>query len=287
MLFLKGIAVGVANVVPGVSGATLAVIFRVYHQLLDSINNIFTDMKNALKFLIPFGAGMAIGVLALGSLLDYFLSRFSLQSSALIAGLMAGSIPFMYKMATQKHGKKALYYVVALIGFVAVVSLSLFAPTGEIYTGYGFNVGLAIRLFIGGFLGAMAMIIPGMSGSIILILLGVFPLAMHTISLIREYLLTPTDFGLLPPILMVVVPVGIGVLLGVIVTSRLVAFLLEKHQSITYAVIIGLILGTVFAIFNNDSTYASYNGMTVGMVAIAVLVFFCGGAIALVLGKKE
>jgi len=286
-LFLKGIAIGVANIIPGVSGATLAVIFHVYDKLLDAINTLFTDMKNSLKFLIPLGLGMVIGIIALGSAMDFFLTRFSLQATAFIAGLMAGSLPFMHKMATQKEGKKPYLYVIAVVAALAIIALSLFAPTAEIYTGYGINTALVIRLFIGGVLGAAAMIIPGMSGSIILILLGIFPLAMHTITLIREYLMTPFDFELLPPILLVVVPVGIGIVVGILVTSRLVSFLLKKHHSVTYATIMGLIFGTVFAVFNDDAAYTSYSGITPALVVFALIAFAVGVAVSLTLGKKE
>lgn len=288
LLFLKGIAIGVANIIPGVSGATLAVIFKVYDKLLNSINTLFSDMKNSLKFLIPFGLGMAIGIVALGSAMDFFLTRFSLQATAFIAGLMAGSIPFIHKMAAKDNTKKTMYYTIAVVAAIIIISLSLFSPATEIYTGYGgINTALAIRLFLGGFLGAAAMIIPGMSGSIILILLGVFPLAMNTITLIREYMITPFDFGLLPPILIVVIPVGIGMLVGVLATSRIVAFLLEKHQAVTYSAIMGLIFGTIFAIFNNDATYISHRQLTPVVVITAVATFLIGAMVSLKLGKKE
>jgi len=287
MLFLKGIAIGVANIIPGVSGATLAVIFRVYDKLLDAINTLFTDMKNSLKFLIPLGLGMVIGIIALGSAMDFFLTRFSLQATAFIAGLMAGSIPFIHKMAIAKDGKKPHFYAIAVVAALIIIALSLFAPTAEIYTGAGFDTALIIRLFLGGVLGAAAMIIPGMSGSIILILLGIFPLAMHTITLIREYLMTPFDFNLLPPILLVIVPVGIGIVVGVLVTSRLIAYLLKKHHSITYFAIMGLIFGTVFAVFNDDATYQSHREITPVLVIFAIIAFAVGIVVSLALGKRE
>jgi putative membrane protein len=134
---------------------------------------------------------------------------------------------------------------------------------------------------------AAAMIIPGVSGAMVLILFGLFPLAMHTISLIREYLMTPFDFSLLPPILMVVIPIGLGVVAGILLMSRLIAMLLEKHHSITYFAIMGLIFGTIFAIFNDDSTYQSYNNITPLLVVYALVAFAIGMAISLRLGKKN
>ena len=278
---------GIANVVPGVSGATLAVIFRVYDKLIESINNLFTDTKRSLLFLIPLGIGMVIGILAAGSILDYFIQRYSLQSGALIAGLMAGSIPFIHTMAISKDGKKPHFYAITVIAALAIIALSIFAPTPEIYVAEQINFGLMAILFIGGVLAAAAMIIPGVSGAMVLTLLGIFPLAMHTISLIREYLMTPFDFGLLPPILIVCIPIGLGVVVGILVTSRLIAMLLKTYHSITYFAILGLLFGTVFSVFNSDATYRSHGDITPALIIFAVIAFVVGVVISLKLGNQQ
>ena len=283
-IFLKGLAVGAANVMPGVSGATLAVIFRVYDRLIESINSLFSDMKKSLGFLVPFGIGMVIGIIALGSAIDFFISRFSLQSSAFIAGLMAGSIPFIHGQAVKNGDKKPVYYGIAVVAALVIILLAFFAPTPEPYVGSDFNIGFAVFLFFGGMVAAAAMIIPGVSGAMVLILFGLYPLAMHTITLIREYLMTPFDFTLLTPILMVVIPIGLGVVVGILLASRLIAMLLEKYHTVTYFAIVGLIFGTIFAMFSDDATYQS--GLTLGVLVFSVLAFFAGTAISLALGKK-
>ena len=287
LLAVKGLAMGVATVVPGVSGATLAVIFRVYDRLITAINRLFTEPKKSLQFLIPLGLGMVVGVLALGSLFDYFIQRFSLQASAFIAGLIAGSIPFIHNMAASQDGKKPQFYVVALIAAIIIIMLSLFVPTPDIYVAEEISFGLVAILFISGILGAAAMIIPGVSGAMVLILLGVFALAMQTISAIREYLMTPFDFGLLTPILAVVVPIGLGVIIGILLMSRLIAVLLKKFHSATYFAILGMIFGTIFAVFSNDATYQSHDQVTPGLIAAAVLFFAVGSIVSLKLGKKQ
>lgn len=280
-------AIGVANVVPGVSGATLSVIFRVYDKLIEAINQLFTQPKNSLKFLIPLGFGMIVGILALGSLLDYFILRFSLQASALIAGLMAGGVPFIHNLATSQDGKKPHFYVIAVIAAIIIIMLSLFVHTPELYVAEEINFGLIAILFIAGVLGAAAMIIPGASGAMVFILLGVFPMVMHTISLIREYLMTPFDFGLLSPILAVVIPIGLGVAIGILLMSRLIAVLLKKHHSITYFAILGMIFGTIFAIFGDDAAYRSHDTITPSLIIASVLIFVISMIVSLKLGKKQ
>ncbi|MCL1788630.1 MAG: DUF368 domain-containing protein, partial [Defluviitaleaceae bacterium] len=148
------------------------------------------------------------------------------------------------------------------------------------------NAGVVALLFIGGVLTAAALMFPGISGAMVLILLGIFPVAMHTISLIREYLMTPFDFTLLTPILMVCVPIGLGLVVGALASSRLIAFLLKKHHGITYFAILGLIFGTIFVLFHDDATYASHEAITPLLVVFAVIAFAVGAAVSLALGKK-
>jgi len=278
---------GIANVIPGVSGATLAVIFRVYDRLIESINRLFAEPKKSLIFLVPLGIGMVIGILATGTVLDYFIQRFSLQSAALIAGLMAGGVPFIHKLATSKDGKKPYYYVIAVVAAVVIVALSLFTTTPELYEAQQISFGFMAILFIGGVLASAAMIIPGVSGAMVLMLLGIFPLAMRTISEIREFLMSPTSFDLLPPILTIVIPVGIGVVVGILATSRLIEYLLRNHHTVTYFAILGMIFGTVFVVFSDEATYQSHDRITAGLIVAAVIVFLIGMVVSLKLGNPK
>lgn len=290
ILVLKGIVVGAVNVMPGVSGATLAVVFRVYDRLIESINHLLSDMKKSLQFLIPFGLGMVIGIIALGTAIDFFITRFSLQSSAFIAGLMAGSLPFIHRQAVSRlseNSRKPLYYGISVAAAVLIILLAFAAPTPEPHVGADFNLSFTLFLFAGGLMTAAAMIVPGASGAMVLILFGIYGLAMHTISLIREYLTAPFNFELLPPILTVVIPIGLGAVSGILLASRLIAILLEKYHSITYFAIVGLIFGTVFAIFSDNQTYQSYNEITALLIAYAFIAFIVGMVVSMVLGKKE
>ncbi|MCL1878097.1 MAG: DUF368 domain-containing protein, partial [Defluviitaleaceae bacterium] len=101
-LMLKGMAVGSSNVMPGVSGATLAVILRIYDRKINAINGLFKDPKESLKFLIPVMIGVGIGILTFGRIVSVFLENFSMQTGGFVAGLMAGSLPFIYSQASLK-----------------------------------------------------------------------------------------------------------------------------------------------------------------------------------------
>jgi len=310
-LFLKSIAVGGANVMPGVSGATLAVIFRMYDRLIESINNLFSDMKESLKFLIPVGLGMVVGILAVGEAIDFFLVRFSLQAGGFIAGLMAGGVPFIYNQArlrmrppetsmtallrnsyiSPSEAKiKPHYYAISVIAFVIIVLLTVFlspdsaAVEGEAVT---FSIGFSVYLFIAGTVAAAAMVVPGVSGAMVFMLFGVFPMVMHTIALVRRYITSPTDFELLGEILVVAAPLGLGIVAGVLLGSKLVAFLLDRFHSATYFAILGLIFGTVFAIFHDPATYASHDSITPMLIFFTLITYLCGMATSILLGNRK
>jgi len=287
LLGIKGVVMGAANVMPGVSGATMAVIFRVYDRLLEAINSLFTDTKKSLQFLIPFGLGMVIGIIAIGSIFSNLLTRFPLQTSGFIAGLIAGSVPFLHGEAISKEGKKPYLYVIAAVAGLVIIMLELFTPTPEPYLAAEFNIGFAVLLFVGGIISAAAMIIPGVSGAMVLILFGLFPLVMHTISLIQSYLMTPFDFELLPPIIMVAGPLGLGMVVGVLLASKLIAMLLKKFHSKTYFAIVGMVFGTIFIMFNDVGAHGQYGGITPMLLVFTVIAFACGTAISLLLGNKK
>jgi len=282
---LTGIALGAANIVPGISGATLAVIFRVYDRLIESINSLFSDMKRSLLFLVPVGLGMVVGILIMGLVFDGLFERFSFQTSAFIAGLVAGGIPFIHGQAISRDGKKPVFYAVAVAAAVIIILLAVIAPTPTLEADGYFSFGLAVLLFTGGLVAAAALIIPGVSGAMVLMLFGLLPTVMHTIALITEYLRTPFDFGLLPPILQIAVPLGLGIVLGILLASKLIAVLLKKHFSMTYFAILGMVFGTIFVVFRHPDTYQSVDVMTVTLVVYGVIAFIAGVILALLFGK--
>lgn len=297
-LMFKGMAVGAANVMPGISGATLAVIFRVYDRLIEAINALTSDWRQALKFLVPFGLGMVVGIIAVGSVVSVLIERFSFQAAGFIAGLMAGSLPFLYSQAkgpAEETGKSLAgairgtapprrYYLAAVVAALAVGAAALLIERPEIYVEGTIGAGAMVLLFFGGMAAAAAMVVPGVSGAMVLILVGIYPIAMDAINQIRVYLTDPTAFELLPPILRIVLPVGLGIIPGVLLAGRGISYLLKKHYSLTYYVIIGLVLGTVFALFTNPDTYHS-GAITPFVGVAAVIAFACGAVLAMKLSR--
>jgi len=281
---------GAANVMPGISGATLAVILQVYDRLIAAINGLTSDWRASLKFLIPFGLGIVAGIIIAGSLLSFVFERFSFQAAGFIAGLMAGSLPFLYAQARSggrdepQRNTPVSYYVAAVVAAALIIAAALFIETPDIAFEGTLGWGAMALLFLGGMAAAAAMIIPGVSGAMVLVLLGIYPIAMAAINQIRVYLSDLTAFELLPPILRIVIPVGLGIIPGVFLAGRGIAWLLEKHFSLTYFIIIGLVVGTVFALFHSPDTYQS-GAVTPMIGAVAVVMFIGGAAVAIFLGR--
>jgi len=311
LLALQGIAVGATNIIPGISGATVAVIFRVYDRLLEAVNQLFSaEWRKALKMLIPFGIGALLGIMALGSSIDFFIQRAPLQTTAFIAGLMLGTIPFLYRLATsggektaippsEERGahsvqsneevgalliKKPAYYVSATIAALAIILMAAFTPAQPAYADAASAP--VIFYFISGALAAAIMIVPGVSGSMVLIMLGLFPAVIHTINLAREFVMSPSD-ALLPPILRVALPMVGGVLLGTVLMSKLITALLKRYFSLMYFIILGLVVGTIVILFIGPEIRQGRDGLTPFVVITGVIALGAGAFFAYVMGKKS
>ena len=249
LICIKGIAVGAANIMPGVSGATLALVFGIYEKLVTSINGLFSSPKQSIKFLLPLGVGMAVGIIMFGSVIDNLLNSFPLETRLFIAGLMMGSLPQVHGIALHGGTARIYYYLISAASALLISVLVIFAPTPDINLEATLSFGFLTYVFIGGVFAAAALMIPGISGAMVFILLGLYPIVISVIAQIREYLFSPANLELLPPILMVVIPIGFGIIIGILLCSRLISILLKRYHVLTYFVIIGLIVGSVVALF--------------------------------------
>ena len=285
LLALQGMAVGAANIIPGISGATIAVIFRVYDKLLAAVNQLFSsNWKGSVRVLIPFGIGALLGIVALGSAIDFFIQNAPLQTTAFIAGLMAGTIPFLHRLATSGGNKKPSFYVAAGIAACAIILMGVFTPAQPTYADAAYAP--MTFYFVSGALAAAIMIVPGVSGSMVLIMLGLFPAVIHTINLAREFVMSPAG-SLLPPILRVALPMVFGVLLGTVLMSKLITALLKRYFNLMYFIILGLVVGTIFILFVDPELRQSGEGISLFVISTGILTFAVGALLAFLLGKRS
>ena len=289
-LFFKGIIVGVANVIPGVSGGTIAVVLHIFDRLIEAINHFTADIKKHLKFLLPLLAGAGVGVLAFSVLIDYCLEHFSLPTCGFFAGLVAGSIPLIYKMAKSKQPKDKKqygYFIYTIIAFALVIFMSTL-KTGEgsaVVVG-DVSAGLMAQAFLGGAIAAAAMIVPGISGSFMLVLLGLYNVVIGYVALVKDFLLT-FDMTILVSIIKFCAPLGIGMIAGAIVISKLIEFLMNRYHTETYYVILGLILGSLIGIFLDPIAFGSYSGaVPAGALIATAVTAVIGFAVSVLMGKE-
>jgi putative membrane protein len=285
-LVLTGVVGGMANIIPGVSGGTIAVVLGIFDELIGCVNHFTKDIKKNLLFLLPLLAGMAVGIVGLGSIIEYCMANFSFQTAVFFVGLVVGSIPLIYKKANEKKDIKPSYYAATVLAVLLVIALALIKPDESAGADVAVTPIFMVILFFGGLIAAAAMVVPGISGSFMMILMGLYPTVLRTISMIRDWLTHITDFSLLLEIIKIAAPLGLGILAGIILISKLIAFLLNKFHTVTYLAILGLMLGTVYAIFVDPATYQSDALLTLPILAVAVVTFAAGSVIAFFLGKE-
>lgn len=233
---IKGIAIGSGAILPGISSGVLCVIFGIYEKLLDSILNFFQDIKKNTKFLLPILIGIGIGILLFSNILNYFLTYFPIQTKSIFIGLILGSIPSLLKDVHQKSTFKLHYCFYTLFAFlIGIVSVVLekYISTSTT-TNFSF-----LYLMISGFVMSIGIIVPGVSSTIILMLMGVYSTYLSSISCLYF------------PVL---IPMGIGLLIGCLVFMKLTKFLLNHFYAQTFYSIIGFTLGSILVIFPNVGT---------------------------------
>ncbi|MFV0519674.1 MAG: DUF368 domain-containing protein [Lachnospirales bacterium] len=280
LTFLKGIIFGIANIIPGVSGGTIAVVLNIYDKLIYSINNIFKDLKENLKFLLPLLIGAGCGIIFLSSIISYGLEYYSLPTTMLFAGLVTGSIPLIGKIATEDKKFNPMYLIFTFVAFLIVFYMSNEKNATAVVAGET-NY---LYLFVSGIIASSAMIIPGISGSFMMILLGVYPMLIENISLLKDLIKDPTNFTLMFEIFQVLVPIGLGIIVGVLLTSKLIEYLMKNFKSQTFFTILGLIFGSLYGLFVDPATYAS--GVNVTSIALGVIAFILGLVITKSFEKK-
>lgn len=255
--FFKGMIIGIANIIPGVSGGTMAVSMGIYEKLIQTIGNFFhhfkQNFKNNMIFLIPIVLGAGIGIVAFSKLLKFLLENYAMQTQFAFIGLILGSIPFVMKKSIEQ-GFSWKYIIPGLIALgigVTLAVLELMGVTGNAVESFDITFINIILLFVYGIISAVSMVVPGISGSFILLLLGVYSAIITAISTLN---------------ILVLIPFAIGVAVGILLASKLISFLLDHFYGYTYFAIIGFVLGSLLAI------YPGFSFDMAGLVSIICLV---------------
>lgn len=282
ILIIKGFIMGIANIIPGVSGGTLAIILGIYEKFIGAISHFFKNFKENFKFLILIFIGIGLSLITMSNIIDYSYENFPLPTTLFFVGLVIGGIPLLYnKVRGKAEMKKASSWIIFAITFMIVIFMAL---ANKIFTGIG-TVDFAnidfigyILLFIVGAIAAATMIIPGVSGSLVLMLLGYY---YPIINVLKEL----TQFNNILNNLVIVVIFGLGVLIGIVLISKLIEFLFNKYETKTYFGVLGFIFASIIAIpiATFSEVEITFNALHIIIGIIAAMV---GGIIAYKLGER-
>lgn len=234
--FVKGGIIGIANIIPGVSGGSLAVSLSIYEPLLDAIGNFFKNKRKNFYILLPIVLGVIAGVLAGSKLVAYALSNFYPQTILLFVGLIFGGTSLLMRKTHSHYNLSNLLVFGFFFALVIVINFAL--PEAKNVSFDDMALFDYVKLFFMGIIGATTMVIPGVSGSFVLMLLGYYEPILKVISSI-------TNFALLKSNLLVLIPFGIGAVVGIVFIAKLITRLLKTHEIKTYFAIIGFVLSSI------------------------------------------
>ncbi len=260
---LKGAAIGIGMIIPGVSGGTIAVLLNIYEDMISAISNLKKEFKKSFFFLLPILIGMVLAFAAMYFPLKLSLQHFPLQTITLFVGLMIGSLPKLCKDAASNGFEKKFDIISFIIPLIIVIGICFIPNMGVVSLGNDMVWYSYILLFIMGILASCALVIPGISGSMLLLIFGYYEPLLNTISALKD---TPLHA------LLVLVVFAIGLVIGFFTISKIMNFLLTKHRRVTYWAIVGFVFGSIPAIYISydftDVDLAWYTFLTAAIIGI-------------------
>lgn len=260
----RGLLMGASDVIPGVSGGTIALLLGIYDQLIQAINGLFSrKWKKHLSFLVPLGIGIALAIFFLAKLIKWLLEFYPEPLHFFFLGLILGVLPYLFNQASVKTTFKGNHYIILILGALLIGSID-FLDTSKVII-ESRTLWVYVYLFFSGFLASAAMILPGISGSMIMLVIGAYYTIMNAISDLQ---------------LDVIFVTGTGIAIGIFVMSRLIAFILKKYHTGTFACIIGFVIGSLIIVFPGWPE-------TKTLLLLSVVTFAIGLMVAYILGKVE
>ncbi len=266
----KGGAIGLAMLIPGVSGGTLAVLLGVYDKIIDSVGNLFKQFKKSVLFLLPILLGAVLAFAALYFPLKYALQYAPFPTIMLFSGLMLGSIPDLIK-TSNKNGFKPLDTIGLVLSCALVIGICFIPAIGNVDLSANMQAWQYFLLLFMGMLASCALVVPGVSGSMLMLIFGYYEPLLACISGLK------TSFG---HSLLVLATFAVGLIIGFFTIAKLMQLLLKKFRRVTFWSIVGFVIGSIPAVIitffhqfgDNLEVYLSPLQITLG-----VLLFVLGG----------
>ncbi len=281
---LRGVVIGVANIIPGVSGGTMMVSMGIYDTLIHCITHLFKEFKKSVKTLLPYAVGMLVGIVALASVINWGLENHPLPTNTLFIGLILGGLGPLLKKVDRKKINAA-----AVIAFIALFALIIWLGIqrkDSIQNAESIDMN-ALQVLIMVFIGMIAsatMIIPGVSGSLVLMLLGYYKPVVNALSTLKDGLFS-MNFSLLGQPVLLLLPFLLGIVLGIFGVAKLIEWLTARYPTPTYCGVLGLVVASPISLL----IQTDLSGVTVLTVIVSIVTLAAGfaGAYLLAKGSKE
>ena len=273
---IGGIAVGVANVIPGVRGGTMMVVLGIFNRLMEVLGRIFNihneHFKEDVLFLIQVAFGVVIGLVGFAKILEFCFNYCPTQTMYWFIGLIAFSIPLFLKSELQ--GEK-IKIIPLILGLGLIFLLEYLNPGEEVNVNPAFppvTLFLCLKMIFIGMIGGATMLVPGVSGSMVLLILGEY-------YLFKSYLANVLSFSI--QILIPIGFMGIGIILGILLSAKFCDYMIKHYKVNFLSFILGLIIASSLVLIPLNVTY----DFMLIMTSLLSLVF--GGIIVLGLGKLQ
>ena len=291
LITITGFLMALADTMPGLSGGTICFIMGIYDKFISSIKDLLdkSKRKKAMKFLLILGCGWIFGFIFGVIFIDKLLEQYPYEMISFFLGLVIAAIPITFKEEYQnmKNFKNIIFTIIGMlvvIGISAFNNLSLNIDVNNIPMWFYFYCFIVAIIAIGG------MLLPGISGSTILLIFGIYTFIISTI---KDFI-TSFNFNYFP----ILFVFGMGVLIGGVTVTKLISHLFKRHRGIILYLILGLMLGSIYSIYNapkfiiNPLTNTSYQNMSLGKINfIMFLIGICAiiiiNEIKKILNKKK
>lgn len=265
---IGGIAVGIANVIPGVSGGTMMVILGIFDHMMSAISNIFKlhnpHRKDDFIFLCQVLLGAVIGLIGFAKIITFMFDHFQVQTMFWFVGLVGFSIPVFWKSESRNE---KVQWLPLLFGMAVIFLIKFMAPEAELDVNPQFpalSIFYCLKMIAVGMIGGAAMLLPGISGSMVLLIIGEY-------YLFKSLLANALSFQLI--VLVPLAFLAVGILLGIILSAKLTKILLEKYHSATISALLGLIIASTIILIPFDAVY------DLKLILTSLLACLIGGAI--------
>lgn len=266
ILFIKGVVLGVAFVIPGVSGGTLAVLLGIYEELIEAASNFYKNMVNFKKYfmyLLPIGLGIIFSVAVFAKLIKFGLDKAPIITILIFLGMIIGGIPALVRnVKGTKINLKDM--TLMLVGLIIVISMLIFHKSNSNVVLTNMSITGYITLLLVGAIAAVTMVVPGISGSFTLMLIGYYEPILNLVNDI-------TSFKNLGPNLILIFTFMLGVFIGIIFISKIIEWCLKHYKRETYYAIIGFVLSSIISVIYEVSKFPfNLTHLIIGIVLLVI-----------------